>query len=141
MEEYEFTKEEFDYIELDYINEDVFDSTNNIYAFAKYDNMPKFLSNRYTIECIGLPIGTYTLKGKYIDLHFKTKYKLAHVDNRFMDIRYTESDVFSFIVRKRCNSIMLQVKKCKDIENIVKELRRQAILNKHKLEQKDNLSL
>lgn len=74
-------KAQFTEQELDYINEDVFDSTQDIYAYAKYENMPKFLPNRYTIVCKNLPIGTYTLKGKNIDLHFNTIYMLVMAMN------------------------------------------------------------
>lgn len=123
--------------ELDYINENIFDSTQNIYVYAKYPNMPKCLPNTYNIACKNLPIGEYSLKGKHIDLHFNTKWKLAYIDRNFMDIRYTnESDVFNFIMRESLDRIMFQVKsKYKDIESIVKELRRQAIFNQRKLEQ------
>ena len=143
MDNLQFTKEEFDYIELDYINENVCDSTNTIYAYAKYPNMPKLLPNTYTISCENLPLGSYSLKGKNIDLHFNTKYMLAYGNNKFMDIRYPESDVFNIIIRKPCNRILLQVKKCKynDIERIVKDLRKQAILNQKQLKQDSNLSL
>ena len=128
---------------IDYIEEDVFDSTQDIYTYAKYPNMPKSLPNTYTIVCQNLPLGSYSLKGKNIDLHFNTKYMLAYGNNKFMDIRYPESDVFDLIVKKPCDRILLQAKKCKynDIESIVKDLRRQAILNQNKLEQQNNLSL
>ena len=131
---------EFD---IDYIEENVFDSTQDIYAYAKYPNMPKSLPNTYTIVCQNLPLGSYRLNGKNIDLHFNTKYMLTCSDKNFMDIRYPEFDVFDLIIKKPCNRILLQVKKCKrkDIENIVKDLRKQAILNQNKLEQQDNLSL
>ncbi len=138
MENIQFTDNE-----LEYINKNVCDSTNDIYAYAKYPNMPKLLPNRYTIVCQNLPLSSYSLKGKNIDLHFNTKYMLFYGDKNFIDIRYTESDVFNFIVRKPCDRILLQVKKCKynDIEIIVKELRKQAILNQKQLEQDNNLSL
>ena len=129
--------------EIDYIEEDIFNTSHDIYAYAKYPNMPKLLPNTYTIACENLPLGSYSLKGKNIDLHFNTKYMLAYGNNKFMDIRYPEFDVFDLIIKKPCNRILLQVKKCKynDIERIVKDLRKQAILNKHKLEQQDNLGL
>jgi hypothetical protein len=129
--------------ELDYINKNVFDSTNDIYAYSKYPNIPKSLPNTYTIVCTNLPIGSYSLNGKNIDLHFNTKYMLAYGGQNFMDTRYTESDVFNFIVKNPCDRILLQVKNCKhnDIDSIVKELRRQAFLNQNKLEQQDILSL
>ena len=128
---------------IDYIEENVFDSTQDIYTYAKYPNMPKLLPNTYTIVCQNLPIGSYSLKGKNIDLHFNTKYMLACSDKNFMDIRYPESDVFDLIVKNPCDKILLQAKKCKynDIESIVKDLRKQAILNQNKLEQQNNLGL
>ncbi len=134
MKNAQFTEQE-----LEYINEDVFDSTQDIYAYAKYDNMPKFLPNRYTIVCKNLPIGIYTLKGKNIDLHFNTAYMVAYGKERFIDTPYTESDVFNFIIRKPCDRFLLQVKKCKDIAPIIHRLREQEVLNQLKLEQQNNL--
>ena len=131
----QFTKNE-----LDYINEDVFDSTQDIYAYAKYKNIPKFLPNHYAIVCKNLPLGTYTLKGKNIDLHFNTAYMLAYGDERIVDTRYTENDVLNFIIRKPCDRFLLQVKKCKDIAPIVHSLREQEVLNQCKLEQQNNLN-
>lgn len=138
MENTQFTDNE-----LDYINDNVFDSTNGIYAYSKYPNMPKFLPNCYTIVCIDLPLGSYSLKGKNIDFHFNTKYMLVYGNKNFIDERYTESDAFNFIVRKPCDRILFQVKKCKysDIENLIKELRKQSILNQRKLEQANNVGL
>ena len=131
--------------ELDYINENVFDSNQDIYAYAKYPNMPKSLPNTYTIVCQNLPLGSYSLKGKNIDLHFNMAYMLAYADGDkgILDIRYAESDALDFIVRKADNRILLQVKKCKynAIDNTVKELRKQAIVNQNKLEQQNNLGL
>lgn len=139
MENIEFTNSE-----LEYIDKDVFDYEQDIYVYAKYPNMPKCLPNTYSIACKNLPIGTYSLKGKNIDLHFDTQWKLAYIGRNFMDIRYTnEINVFNFIIRESFDRIMLQAKRCKskDIERLVKELRKQALINKNKLEQQNNLSL
>ena len=123
--------------ELDYIKRDIFDSDQDIYVYAKYPNMPKCLPNTYNIACKNLPIGSYSLKSKNIDLHFNTKWKLFYIDRNFMDIRYTEEDVLNFIMRESFDRIMFQVKRCKrkDIERIVATLREQALFNQRKLEQ------
>ena len=130
---------EFD---IEYVEADIFDCDNDIYVYATYPNMPKYLPNTYNLACRNLPLGSYSLKGKHIDLHFDTIFKLAHTDDNFLDVRYTESDVFNFIVRETRDRILLQVKKCnrKNIENIVKDLRRQLILKQKQLGQ-DNQTL
>jgi len=138
MENIEFTSSE-----LEYIDKDVFDYEQDIYVYAKYPNMPKCLPNTYSIACKNLPIGTYSLKGKNIDLHFNTQFMLAYGKKGILDTRYTENNVLNFIIKKPCDRILLQAKKCKskNIENLVKELRKQALINKNKLEQQNNLSL
>ena len=131
---------EFD---IEYVEANVFEREHDVYAYAKYHNMPKCLPNTYSIVCNNLPKGSYTLEGKHINLHFNTLYMLASTEKNFMDIRYNENNSFNFIIKRPCDRFLLQVKKCnyKDIERIVKDLRRQAFLNQKQLEQDSNLSL
>ena len=48
----------------------------------------------------------------------------------------SKMSVLNFIIKKPCDRILLQAKRCKskDIERLVKELRKQALINKNKLE-------
>jgi len=115
--------------EIDYINADIFDNTQDICAYAVH-NESKLLPNKYNIRCSNIPKGIYSLHDN-VNFHFNTKYNMVYGDlSDSLREAFENWGDFSFKVLGNCE-FLLQVKRCKhkDIERIVVTLREQALKN------------
>lgn len=114
--------------ELAYINIDVFDKTQSIYAYCSHKTIKGFPA-KYKIYCNEMPKGHYRLEGKNIDFDTTTVWRIGYGFEPNLKPYYDTSKKygFDFIINAPC-SFGLTIT-CKDVENYVKELRKQAILN------------
>lgn len=115
--------------EIDYINADIFDNSQEIHAYAVYHEI-KLLPNNYNIRCTNIPNGIYSLHDK-VNFHFNTKYNMVYGDlSDSLREAFENWGDFSFKVLGNCE-FLLQVKRCKhkDIKRIVITLREQALKN------------
>ena len=123
--------------EQDIINANIFDSTQDIFAWKKF-NFPNKFPNTYTIKCSNLPVGTYRVAHKHADFHFNTLYEIAYCGTNAVTPVYDTSnpDVFVFTIKGSAHNVTLKVSSCTNIEDIVKSLRKEAIANNsHNLQQ------
>ena len=121
--------------EIDYINADIFDNTQDIHAYALYRES-KFLPNKYNIRCSNIPKGVYSLHDK-VNFHINTRLEMVYGDlSDSLREAFENWGYFSFKVLGDCK-FLLEIKKCnrKDIERIVATLREQALKNHKKLQQ------
>ena len=124
---------EFTEQELEYINADVFDKSQQIYAYC-VNTESKILPNIYTIKCLDLPKGKYDA-GLKVNFHFNTRYYIAygHFHDKLHE-RYSESGRLKFDIIDNCD-VLLKTKLCKrpTVEEKVYALRTQIVLNTRKL--------
>lgn len=123
-----FTQEE-----LNYINNDIFYKGHDVYAEAQYST-PKYCPNRYIIKCRNIAMGQYIIPGKDVLFHQITKSTIALSTNHSIKpIHNLNACQFEIIAPN--NRVLLDVTFTHDIESIVRDIRKQVLINAHKHEQ------
>lgn len=126
--------------DLDYINSDAFDKTQDIYAYCPRKPIMCF-PTKYTIYCNNLPTGAYHIAGSHIDFNTPTIWKLSYGKEKGLKPHYdTSKDKGLGFIIYNPTAFGINVV-CSNVEKYIKELRKQAIENKYKLEQSNNMGL
>ncbi len=128
MEDIQFNEQE-----LEYINADIYDKTQPIYAYAT-SREGKILPTRYNVRCTNIPKGKYIVNST-VNFHKSTLVNIAWGNYyRQLTDRYTPPEQFGFDVWDNCE-FLLKSKFCKQntIQEIIHSLRTQAVMNARNL--------